>query len=259
MELVAGQGLAVMNIHPSDQGIYICEAYNKGGRISASAMISVQEPPVITVKPTSHVQSKTGTILRLDCVVAGSPSPTVFWTHEADRTEWYAGVEHGNVYMARNNSLVFVNTTLANSGHFSCIGVNTAGASIERSHIFIFDPSDFNSTKSSTDHSEFYHVNSDPDLANARVALMEKTVLVQSLVPESASSLKVSWRVDQVARYLDGYFVKFKESKTRQEYTSIKVLHAGATSYNLNRLKEHIQYTICLLCWMCSANLFSFW
>ena len=238
MEAVTGQGLAIMNIHPSDQGIYICEAYNKGGKITASAMINVEEPPVITVKPSSHIQTKVGTILKLDCVVAGSPSPSVFWIHEPDQTEWYPGVEHGNIYMARNNSLVFVNTSLENSGHFSCVGVNSAGATLERSQVLIFNLSDFNTTKGGADHSKFYHVNTDPDLANARVVLMEKTVIVQSLVSESPSSLKVSWRLDQVARYLDGYFIKFKESRVRQEYTSIKVLHAGATSYNLNRLKE---------------------
>lgn len=42
MKVVPGQGLVVMNIHPSHQGLFVCEAANKGGSITATAMISVQ-------------------------------------------------------------------------------------------------------------------------------------------------------------------------------------------------------------------------
>ena len=42
MRQVAGQGLAIMNIHPQDEDIYTCEASNPGGHISWSASLSVQ-------------------------------------------------------------------------------------------------------------------------------------------------------------------------------------------------------------------------
>ena len=45
----------------------------------------------------------------------------------------FAGVEHGQVNMMRNNSLVIRDTSLEHTGHYLCSGVNTAGAAIERS------------------------------------------------------------------------------------------------------------------------------
>ena len=47
----------------------------------------------------------------------------------------FAGVEQGNVMMVRNHSLVITNATTANTGHYLCSGVNTAGAAIERSQV----------------------------------------------------------------------------------------------------------------------------
>ena len=90
------QGLSILNLHPSDQGMYICSASNKAGSVTASAMLRVQEPPVISVKPVAHYQVQAGTTVRLDCVVAGSPSPNVFWTEETTRTVWYSGLTHSN-------------------------------------------------------------------------------------------------------------------------------------------------------------------
>ena len=43
---------------------------------------------MISVKPVSHSQVEVGAEVRLDCVLAGSPSPYVFWTEEKSRTVW---------------------------------------------------------------------------------------------------------------------------------------------------------------------------
>ena len=193
---------------------------------------------MITVKPSASIQSKLGSGVRLDCVVAGSPTPEVFWTREADKTTWYPGLEHDNIYMARNNSLVFVKASLDNSGHYSCVGVNTAGSTLERSHVFVYDQADFSDKESLGHHSEFYHTKTDPDLAAARVALMERSIVITSLFPVTATSLKVTWRQETTSHYLEGYYVLYKEYRTRGQYASTKVLHAGATSYSINRLKE---------------------
>ena len=157
-------------------------------------------------------------IFRLDCVVAGSPSPKVMWTREEDGVSWHPGMDHGPVYMARNNSLIFVNaSSLENgiSGHYSCIGVNTAGSALERSQIMLFDPSDFGGSDTnganeivSPDHSQYYHIATDNDLASARIALMEKTVKMRNLASESAHGLKVTWQADQQVKYLDGYHIR---------------------------------------------------
>ena len=97
--------------------------------------------------------------------------------------------------MVRNHSLVITNATTANTGHYLCSGVNTAGAAIERSQVTghirtvanIFAtllPSSqllvYNSADWSGGEGDLaaYHVPADTDTAEARVALMEKTVEV---------------------------------------------------------------------------------
>ena len=302
MSPVPGQGLALLNIHPADQGLYICHAGNRGGQISASAMLRVLEPPVITVKPLAHSQVPAGRSIRLDCLVAGSPSPAVYWTREEGRVVWWLTGppsetpsekvvladntttnnsssnsnttsftnnynNNNNVYMARNRSLIIVNATRANSGHYFCVGVNTAGAAMERSHILVYDEQDFVRNKSASED-QYYHVVPDPDLAAARAALLERTVSVSGLYADSPTSLRISWRLDAAAgsqqqQYLEGYYIYYREtsptsatgtssrttSHTRQQsqpavLASIKVLHAGATSYSLNRLRVHSEYEV---------------
>ena len=46
---------------------------------------------MISVKPVSHQQTVVGGEVRLDCVVAGSPSPLVFWVEEETRGVWWPG------------------------------------------------------------------------------------------------------------------------------------------------------------------------
>ena len=111
-----------------------------------------------------------------------------------------SGMDHGSVYMARNNSLIFVNTTSLSdgvSGHYSCIGVNTAGSALERSQVILFDPSDFSDEVTASedneiqtpDHSQFYHITADSDLASARIAGLTPWALKTTIEPSGASSI----------------------------------------------------------------------
>ena len=42
VQMVTDRGISIHNLHPSDQGVYVCEATNKAGTITASAMLRVQ-------------------------------------------------------------------------------------------------------------------------------------------------------------------------------------------------------------------------
>ena len=209
--------------------------------------VCVQEPPVITVKPVSHSQVVEGGELRLDCVVAGSPTPLVFWVEEAGRRVWYPGLHQDRVEMVRNNSLVMRNVSTAMTGHYLCSGVNTAGAAIERSQLLVYDVRDFNSSSANAEHDSVYHVSAETDIAEARTALMEKTIGLQAVYPESPSSLRITWRIIQPHKYIEGYFIYYRPSRGRESFTSIKVHHARATSYSLARLRPHTKYEVFLV------------
>ncbi len=238
-----------------------------------------------------------GRTIRLDCLVTGSPSPAVYWTREEGRLIWWltgppaaaTGLPelaessnsnssfhnistvtyNNNSYMARNRSLVIANATRANSGHYFCVGVNTAGAAMERSHLLVYDEQDFvrprptegadnSSSADAVVDDQYYHVRPDPELASARAALMERTVAVAGLYADSPTSLRISWRLEAAAgpqqqQYLEGYYIYYREAaaaaassaaSVTNALTSVKVLHAGATSYSLNRLRVHTEYEV---------------
>ena len=42
VQMVTDRGISIHNLHPSDQGVYVCQATNKAGSITASAMLRVQ-------------------------------------------------------------------------------------------------------------------------------------------------------------------------------------------------------------------------
>jgi hypothetical protein len=175
--------------------------------------------------------------------------------------------------MARNRSLVIVNATRANSGHYFCVGVNTAGAAMERSHVLVYDEADFvrGRKSNSSSEDEYYHVVPDTDLAAARAALLERTVTISGLYADSPTSLRISWRLEVAPgspqqQYLEGYYIHYRETTsssgnnggavaggnsktangrpTAAMLASVKVLHAGATSYSLNRLCVHTEYEV---------------
>ena len=145
--------------------------------------------------------------------------------------------------MMRNNSLLIRNTSLAHTGHYLCTGVNEAGAAIERSQLLVYDVHDWD-TESRDHHLDSYHLTPTTDVAEARVVLMEKTVDVESCYPESGSSFRLSWRISQPHKYIEGYLIYYREKRPRDTFTSIKVHHARATSYTINRLKASTTYEV---------------
>ena len=146
--LFKGQGLRIESVHPSDEGIYICEAKNLMGSITTLASLNVREPPVISVKPQAHLQLPKGSPVSLSCMVTGSPKPAVYWTHEtsggtSESVMIMPGTRHKNMYVASDNALKIEDPSLENSGHYSCSALNDVGSALARSHLVIYDPEDF--------------------------------------------------------------------------------------------------------------------
>lgn len=82
-KVIHGKGLRIENVHPSDEGTYVCSAKNLVGSVTSEAWLEILEVPEITAQPPNSLQVKKGTErVRLDCLVAGDPKPLVFWTKE---------------------------------------------------------------------------------------------------------------------------------------------------------------------------------
>ena len=110
----------------------------------------------------------------------------------------------------------------------------------------MYDDRDWSSGNSSSSNLASYHIPADTDTAEARVALMERTVELQSVYAETSSSLRLTWRLIQPHKYIEGYFINFREKpgRPRQVFSGIKVHHARATSYTIKRLEAATSYEV---------------
>ena len=114
-----------------------------------------------------------------------------------------------------------------------------------RSQLLVYDDQDWSSGNASSAHLASYHITGDTDTAEARVALMERTVELQSVYAETSASLRLTWRLIQPHKYIEGYFINFREKgRPRAVFTGIKVHHARATSYTIKRLEAATGYQV---------------
>ena len=262
VKLVHGKGLRIQTVHPADAGIYVCEASNLMGAVTAAAKLTVSEPPVLTVKPRAHIQQEAGNPVSLQCMVTGSPKPAVYWTLEEDIriTEsqdndkgWLImpGTRRQNMYVASDGALKIEDPTIENSGHYVCSTLNTVGASIARSHLVIFDENDFTSKKNISQlHKKEYEAMgvSDLGLEEARLALLERTIASIEVIPLGPKSLKVSWQLStgSPTNYVEGFRIHYRKRRLdRYEMFRTSTVSRGVMSmHTIENLEEHVEYEV---------------
>ncbi|KAF4532659.1 hypothetical protein B566_EDAN009842 [Ephemera danica] len=112
----------IVNVKPSDMGLYSCTAENEAGKIVSNASLTVLETPTF-VKPMENKEITAGESTVLECVAAGSPKPKLTWTK--DGSPLIATPRH--FFTAENQLLIIVNTALSDAGNYQCEMSNTLG------------------------------------------------------------------------------------------------------------------------------------
>ena len=247
IKVLDNKGVVLENIHPSDEGLYECHADNKIGRISTSVKVIVQEIPVLTVSPEKSVQVKVGEEVRLSCLATGRPTPTIFWGKEGVQSVLFPGMKAGNVYVTADGSLKIKDPIVENSGRYTCSVVNDVGAAMARSHLLVYDPSEFGlKEKISESHLNIYKTPTDSQLMEeARMALHQQFIEIDSLSSLSSSSIEVSWNIVGNQVFLEGLFLHYRPSSKRyEEFETITLRESRANSFVINNLEGSTKYDL---------------
>lgn len=243
VRIIHGKGLKIENVQPSDEGTYICSAKNLVGNVIASSQLKVLEPPVISVSPVASVQTKVGDSVKLDCLAAGKPLPLLFWTKEGSGDQvMFPGHSYGqNTQVSEDGSLFVVSAQESDSGFYTCNAINEVDTVIARSHVLVYDPKDF---KNANKLAQFHHLD-DLDLTEARLATVEDGVTLTSVSAVGPTSIKLVWEFVAPHKYLDGYNIWYKPTRSLSEaYKIIPVMHSEASSFVLTHLEEHTDYDV---------------
>ncbi|XP_021913765.1 interference hedgehog-like isoform X2 [Zootermopsis nevadensis] len=120
-ELLPG-GLHLSHVRKGDEGVYICDMSNGVGQpVRHSAMLYVQEPPVI-VKESRNQMVKEGGDMQLDCLVSGSPAPRISWllNGEPVANDSHVGTTEGKLNITQVEK--------RHAGIYQCFATNELGS-----------------------------------------------------------------------------------------------------------------------------------
>ncbi|KAL9975071.1 hypothetical protein ACROYT_G012187 [Oculina patagonica] len=119
--LVESSGaLIVKDVRPGDEGVYSCRAENLLGQVNASAKLTVQFPPQLSLSSNRLIAEEKQNVT-IACTVSGQPLPGITWSRAEgslpeDRTE------------VMNGTLTIFNATRKDAGIYICKADNILGS-----------------------------------------------------------------------------------------------------------------------------------
>ncbi|KAK4877721.1 hypothetical protein RN001_010227 [Aquatica leii] len=148
--------LFIRPVQSDDYGTYRCEATNSYGRISATAEVLINVPPVFTLHPES-LNTQIGQNAKLECVAVGTPAPQISWFRNNERLK-----NGGRVQISQDGTVLEIkNIKASEGGLYVCearneLGYREASAKVEietvvqRPPTFIYKPYDIQAVLGST-------------------------------------------------------------------------------------------------------------
>ncbi|XKL63096.1 hypothetical protein PGB90_005460 [Kerria lacca] len=130
-QILDSNSLRISNVTPLDEGIYICDAENEIGSISANASLNVYAPPSFITRPQDQKVGLNG-IATFECVAEGNPPPSVFWTKEGSQVLMFPGTAYGHFHVTQNSALRIQNVQKEDAGYLVCSALSVAGSTTVR-------------------------------------------------------------------------------------------------------------------------------
>ncbi|KAL1128890.1 hypothetical protein AAG570_013424 [Ranatra chinensis] len=126
--------LRIDRVTPHDEGIYICDANNIVGSVSARASLTVHSAPVFTVKPQDQKVGLNG-VASFECEASGNPPPSLFWTKEGSQVLMFPGNSYGRLQVTPQGTLNIHGVLRQDAGFIVCSALSVAGSATARAFL----------------------------------------------------------------------------------------------------------------------------
>ncbi|XP_054285498.1 roundabout homolog 2-like [Macrosteles quadrilineatus] len=132
--ILEDKSLRIDSTVPEDEGIYICDAENDVGTVSARASLIVHSAPMFTKRPTDLVVGLHG-VARLECAAEGNPPPSVFWSKEGSQVLMFPGSSYGTMAVDQDGTLTITGVQREDAGFLVCSALSVAGSATARAFL----------------------------------------------------------------------------------------------------------------------------
>jgi len=127
--------LIVKDVRPGDDGVYSCRAENLLGQVSASAKLTVQFPPHLSLS-SNRLMAEENQNVSIACTVTGRPFPHITWSKSVGRLP-----EDRNEVI--NGTLKIYSVSRNEGGIYICKAENILGSVTDGALLMIFSPLKF--------------------------------------------------------------------------------------------------------------------
>ncbi|KAL9975056.1 hypothetical protein ACROYT_G012172 [Oculina patagonica] len=124
--------LILKDVRPGDDGVYSCKAENLLGQVNASAKLTVQFSPQLSLS-SNRLMAEEKQNVTIACTATGQPLPSITWSKSVgslpkDRTE------------VMNGTLKIYSATRKDAGIYICKAENILGSATNTALVVIFSP-----------------------------------------------------------------------------------------------------------------------
>ncbi|XP_037075728.1 basement membrane-specific heparan sulfate proteoglycan core protein-like isoform X4 [Pollicipes pollicipes] len=138
-EQLDGGVIRFLRVTGEEEGEYICTATNTAGTTSATATLSVESPPVITLTQPSQYRVREGQRVTLECRATGDPTPSVSWEGGRSGTPFFSEARDDRAQPGV--ALVEIGAvTQEDAGVYTCRARSSAGQSEQRLQMVVERP-----------------------------------------------------------------------------------------------------------------------
>ncbi|XP_018323057.1 roundabout homolog 2-like isoform X2 [Agrilus planipennis] len=135
------KSLLIDNVQTSDEGIYICDAENVVGSITAKASLVVNSPPTFIEKPEDQ-KASLNSVVEFHCVATGNPPPSVFWSKEGSQLLMFPDTSYGHIHVNSHGTLRIQGVQREDAGYLVCSALSVAGSNTARAFLQVTSVAD---------------------------------------------------------------------------------------------------------------------